>query len=120
MKSLKDKKILIAEDDDFNYIVLSEMLYDTKVNCFRAKDGVEAVEKVENDKYDLVLMDINMPRLDGMSAIKKIRQKNNDIPIIVLTAYAYNEKLRHEKGFNEFLVKPFEFEHVLNLVFKYL
>ena len=119
-KNLKNKNILIAEDDDFNYIVLSEMLYDTKALCYRASDGVEAVNKAINDKYDLILMDINLPKLDGMSAIKKIREKNNEIPIIVLTAYAYNERLRAEKGYNEFLVKPFEFDVVLSLVSKYI
>lgn len=120
MKTLKNKNILIAEDDDFNFVVLSEILFDTKANCIRAIDGIDAIEKFNNQNIDLIFMDINMPRLDGISAIKKIRETNNKVPIIVLTAFAYNEKLQREKGFNEFIIKPFDSELVCNLVFKYL
>ena len=101
------KKILVAEDNDSNYILMSYILkkyyeYD------RAKTGEEAVEKMKNGNFDLILMDIKMPVMDGLTATKEIRKFNPDIPIIALTANAFDSdrQLAIEAGCNDFLSKP--------------
>ncbi len=115
------KKILVAEDNDSNYILMSYILkkyyeYD------RAKNGQEAVEKVESGQFDLVLMDIKMPVMDGLTATKEIRKFNQDIPIIALTANAFDSdrSLADEAGCNDFLAKPVSSESCLKSIKKFL
>lgn len=101
------KKILIAEDNDSNYILMTYIL--KKYYQFeRAKNGQEAVEMVEKNDYDLVLMDIKMPIMDGLEATKAIKEKHPDLPIIALTANAFDSDrtLAMEAGCNDFLSKP--------------
>lgn len=101
------KKILVAEDNDSNYILMSYILkkyyeYD------RAKNGQEAVEKVKGGGFDMVLMDIKMPIMDGLEATKAIREFNKEIPIVALTANAFDSdrSLAEEAGCNNFMSKP--------------
>lgn len=115
------KKILVAEDNDSNYILMSYILkkyyeYD------RAKNGQEAVEKVESGQFDLVLMDIKMPVMDGLTATKEIRKFNQDIPVIALTANAFDSDrlLADEAGCNDFLSKPVSSESCLKAIKKFL
>ena len=101
------KKILIAEDNDSNYILMTYIL--KKYYQFeRAKNGQEAVEMTEKGAYDLVLMDIKMPIMDGLEATKAIRAALPDLPIIALTANAFDSdrQLALEAGCNDFLSKP--------------
>ena len=115
------KKILVAEDNDSNYSLMSYILkkyyeYD------RAKNGQEAVEKVESGQFDLILMDIKMPVMDGLTATKEIRKFNQDIPIIALTANAFDSdrSLADEAGCNDFLSKPVSGDSCLKSIKKYL
>jgi CheY-like chemotaxis protein len=115
------KKILVAEDNDSNYILMSYILkkyyeYD------RAKTGEEAVEKMKNGHYDMILMDIKMPVMDGLTATKEIREFNQDIPIIALTANAFDSDrtLANEAGCNDFLSKPVSSESCLKAIKKFL
>lgn len=101
------KKILVAEDNDSNYILMSYILrkyYEYE----RAKNGQEAVDMVKNGGFDLVLMDIKMPILDGIEATTEIRKFNPDIPIVALTANAFDSdrQTAFEVGCNDFLSKP--------------
>ena len=101
------KKILIAEDNDSNYILMTYIL--KKYYQFeRAKNGQEAVEMAEKGAYDLVLMDIKMPIMDGLEATKAIREKLPNLPIIALTANAFDSdrQLAMDAGCNDFLTKP--------------
>jgi len=101
------KKILVAEDNDSNFILMTYIL--KKYYAYeRAKNGQEAVNMVENGTYDLVLMDIKMPVMDGLEATKAIREKHPDIPIIALTANAFDsdKQLAMVAGCNDFLSKP--------------
>ena len=69
--------ILIAEDDEVNYLLLKELIEHTRANFYRAKNGLEAINIVDRLKsISLILMDINMPEMDGITATKKIREKN--------------------------------------------
>nr|WP_320058402.1 ATP-binding protein [uncultured Bacteroides sp.] len=99
--------ILVAEDTDSNFDLLNAILGKT-YNLLRAKDGVEAVRMYSEAMPDLILMDIKMPNMDGLSATKEIRKSSIDIPIIALSAYAYayDREAANEAGCNEFLTKP--------------
>ena len=101
------KKILIAEDNDSNFILMTYIL--KKYYQFeRAKNGQEAVEMAEKNTYDIVLMDIKMPIMDGLEATKAIKEKFPDLPIIALTANAFDSdrQLAMDAGCNDFLSKP--------------
>ena len=115
------KKILVAEDNDSNFILMSYILkkyyqYD------RAKNGQEAVEMVDKEKYDIVLMDIKMPVMDGLEATKAIKEKQPDLPIVALTANAFDSErqLAFEAGCVDFLSKPVSSDLCLNTIRKIL
>jgi CheY-like chemotaxis protein len=115
------KKILIAEDNDSNYILMTYIL--KKYYQFeRAKNGQEAVEMAEKGEYDIVLMDIKMPVMDGLEATKAIKESLPDLPIIALTANAFDSdrQLAMEAGCNDFLSKPVSSELCLKTIRKFV
>lgn len=106
---LCSKNIIIAEDDENNYILVKEYLEFTKANIIWEKNGQETIDFVETgNKIDLVLMDIRMPVVNGFDALKKIKEIRPDIPVIAITAYG--DRKEREKGlksgFKEYLMKP--------------
>ncbi len=118
MVAFKQLAVLVAEDNPINMLVVCKMLEKWNVVVHRAKDGSEAVELVGKNKFDLVLMDLQMPVMDGLTATKFIREKNNSIPIIALTATT-DESLTqnlHEKGINDIVQKPFVPEDLYNKI----
>ena len=115
------KKILIAEDNDSNFILMTYIL--KKYYQFeRAKNGQEAVEMAEKGGYDIVLMDIKMPIMDGLEATKAIKEKFPNLPIIALTANAFDSdrQLALEAGCNDFLSKPVSSELCLQTIKKFV
>ncbi len=115
------KRILVAEDNDSNYILMNYILK-RHYEYFRARNGQEAVELAESEKPDLILMDIKMPVLDGMEATRQIRAKQPDLPIIALTANAFDSD-RHaafEAGCNDFLSKPVNAEKCIQTIAKFI
>ena len=115
------KKILIAEDNDSNYILMTYIL--KKYYQFeRAKNGQEAVEMAEKGEYDIVLMDIKMPVMDGLEATKAIKESLPDLPIIALTANAFDSdrQLAMDAGCNDFLSKPVSSELCLKTIKKFV
>lgn len=115
------KKILVAEDNDSNFILMTYILkrfYEFE----RAKNGQEAVDLVESGAYDLVLMDIKMPVMDGLEATKTIRGKHPDLPIVALTANAFDSdrQLAMLAGCNDFLSKPVSSDLCIKTIQKYL
>ncbi len=113
-KKLKGKKILLVEDNQMNVMVASKFLNKWEVKIDVASNGQEGVDKVLANNYDLVLMDLQMPVLDGYEATKKIRQQNSRIPIIALTASALLRVRRevHAVGMNDYITKPFNPEEL--------
>ena len=106
-----DKKtILVVEDIESNYLLMTILLGNMGYQFTRAADGVEAVEKVLSEHFDLVLMDIKMPRLGGLEATREIRKTNREVPIIALTAHAFNsdKEAAIAAGCNGFLVQPID------------
>jgi len=103
--------ILVAEDDDMNFLFISEILKSFGINVIRAKNGREAVNIcLNNTKISAVLMDIQMPELDGLEATKEIRKFLPDIPILAQTAYAFSREKQTsiEVGCNDYLSKPID------------
>ncbi len=124
-KTLKDLSVLLVEDNDINRLYASNILkiWDCKIEI--AENGYVAVEKIKNENYDLVLMDIQMPVMDGFEATKSIRAgayPKNQIPIIALTANATRKDIEEclASGMNDCLPKPFTPEDLYNkiLLFK--
>ena len=119
----KEEVILVAEDDNINFLLIENILKSYNFKIIRAKDGVEAVQFCKtNQEIDLVLMDIKMPNLDGYEAFTEIRKINPTIPIIAQTSYSFEEELDKIKklGFNNFISKPIQKQKLLELIKVYL
>ncbi|MBB5049676.1 hypothetical protein HNR60_004458 [Rhodopseudomonas rhenobacensis] len=104
-------RILIAEDDKTNQLVVSKMLQEFAADIRIVPDGADAVQAAAEADYDLVLMDVRMPVMDGLTATRTIRAQGGDaatLPIIALTANAFAEDVEHcrEAGMTDFLAKP--------------
>mgnify|MGYP002623890796 CR=1 FL=1 len=113
--------ILVAEDEDSNF-ELVKIVLQKRYRLMRAKDGIEAVTICEDEKPDLVLMDIRMPDMNGLDATRIIKEVSHDIPVIALSAYAFDENIREAKqaGCDDFMAKPFRVEDLLDIVQHYL
>jgi two-component system CheB/CheR fusion protein len=121
----KDLNILIAEDNKINQMVVSTILKKRGINVTSVENGIQVIEKLKRKNYDLVLMDIKMPKMDGLITTRYIRNKlkhNNDLPIIGLSAYiSESDKEKSIKvGMDSYLTKPFrpskllsEIQHLL-------
>ncbi|MBN1950695.1 MAG: tetratricopeptide repeat protein [Bacteroidales bacterium] len=114
------KTILIAEDEDLNYRVLDSCLSKTHARILRAEDGESAVRICSQEKVDLVLMDIQMPQMDGFEATQKIKSININLPVIAQTSFAMaNEKERCiDVGCDEYITKPLDLEKLLAIIQK--
>lgn len=113
-------RILMAEDNDLNAEILTYMLEEQKCVVTRAENGAVAVELAEKEQYDLILMDINMPVMDGLEATRLIRQ-HSQVPIVAVSANAYDsdrEKAANV-GVSEYLAKPVNKEQLLNVLAHY-
>lgn len=103
-------KVLVAEDNKINQIVTRNLLEAENFECHVVNDGAEALAEFKNHKFDLILMDINMPVMGGNEATKKIREINPNIPIIALTAADIEEVENDYKsiGYSDVITKPFD------------
>lgn len=113
--------VLIVDDIAFNTMVAEQMLANANATSDSAINGAEAIEKIKQEQYDLVLMDIQMPIMDGLEATQQIRQFNQTIPIIALTASSEPEVVTETKdsGMNDFLMKPFNPNDFYALIYEY-
>ena len=122
---LRGKRILMAEDNDLNAEIATTMLENAGLNVERVEDGIQCVNKIEQmpaDSYDLVLMDIQMPNMDGYKAteiIRKLPDKNKaTIPIVAMTANAFEEdrRMAFSKGMNAHIAKPIDMEKMEEII----
>ncbi|MCD6260033.1 MAG: response regulator [Helicobacteraceae bacterium] len=122
--SFEGKSILLVEDNKINQEIIIGLLEETNINVDIASNGQEAVELFEHnrDKYHLILMDLQMPIMDGYEATKIIREENKEIPIVALTANAMQGDMEKTKavGMQEHLNKPIEVEKLYDTLLKYL
>ena len=118
---MNQKTILVAEDEDSNY-ELVKIVLQKRFRLLRAHNGIEAVNLNEDERPDLILMDIRMPEMNGLDATRIIKEVNHDTPVIALSAYAFEENIREAKlaGCDEFMAKPFRVENLIEVVKKYL
>ena len=119
--AMNQKTILVAEDEDSNY-ELVKIVLQKRFRLLRARNGIEAVNLNEDERPDLILMDIRMPEMNGLDATRIIKEINHNTPIIALSAYAFEENIREAKmaGCDEFMAKPFRVENLIEVVKKYL
>lgn len=117
----KEYHIIIAEDNDYNYWVSEESIhkYYPGARLYRALNGKEVLDLVEEDDYDVILMDVQMPILDGLTATRMLRDKGETIPVVGFTASVVQSDLQRcfEAGMNAYIPKPFsehQFLSVLN------
>ncbi len=122
IRTLKGSSILLVEDNEINQEIILDLLENSGINIDTANDGFEAVKKFEKSSYELILMDIQMPVLDGYEATKEIRKTDKQIPIIALTANAMKEdsEKTREAGMNRHLNKPIEVEQLFLTLLEFI
>ena len=120
------KKILIAEDSSVIQNLTRKILSLQNYDIHSVKNGKEVLTAMENDNFDLILMDIAMPKMDGIECTRQIRamedQSKANIPIIAITGNARNftpEEFQ-KVGINEYVPKPIDFDHLVGMVNNYL
>ncbi len=114
--------LLIAEDEEYNYLFISEILSEYNVNIIRAHHGKMAVDLcASNEKIHLVLMDVRMPVMDGYEAAKTIKKIRPDLPIVAQTAFALesDRKQAISEGFDDYIAKPVRTDLLIDLIVKY-
>jgi CheY-like chemotaxis protein len=122
MQSYQSKKILVVEDDDMNFIYIRQLFKILEISFERVKNGNSAIENCQKTQYDAIMMDIQLPGINGYDTTRKIREFNSTIPIIAQTASVnpYESDLAFQAGCNDILVKPFKIDdlrRVLNKIF---
>ena len=126
--SIEGMKILLVEDNDLNLEVAQYILEDAGAEIIVARNGLESVElfeQSESDSFDVILMDVMMPVMDGLTATKRIRKlKRKDartVPVIAMTANVFNEDIiaAKEAGMNEHIAKPLDFDKLIHTLAKY-
>ena len=125
-EKLEGKRILLAEDNDLNAEIAETVLVEAGIEVKRVEDGLQCIEelkKMPEKYYDVILMDVQMPNMDGYTATEKIRHLDDsraEIPIIAMTANAYDEDRRkaQEAGMDGFLAKPLDVDEMMRLLGK--
>ena len=115
------KRILVAEDNDSNYLLMTFILKG-HYEYFRAINGQEAVDKATTEHPDLILMDLKMPKMDGLAATKQIKSMLPHMPIVALTANAFDSDRQQaiDAGCDAFLSKPVSSMDCLKTIEKFL
>ncbi|WP_229680920.1 hybrid sensor histidine kinase/response regulator [Alteromonas lipolytica] len=120
LNALPKARILAVDDMDMNLKLLDTWLADSPVQLTLCSGGQEAVNRCKNNEYDLILMDVQMPGMDGLQATRHIRKTtlNGGTPIIAVTAHAFKEEQERllSSGMDDYLPKPIEFSTLLNLI----
>ncbi len=123
MKNWEGKTILIADDDRNNFLLMNYIVSNAGANVLKAKNGKEAVDLFNSGvKVDAILMDYQMPVLDGPKAISHIRQVDEEVPIIVISGYSADDfnRMPDFGGYNEAITKPIQVSHLVETLDKYI
>lgn len=121
-KSFEGKIILVVEDNKINQMITKKMLENKGILCEIIDNGEESIEKCRDKKFDLILMDVHLPGINGTIAAQQIRKFDSTTPIIALTAISLNENRETllSYGMNEVITKPFNPEDLYNIINKYV
>jgi CheY-like chemotaxis protein len=114
-----DKVVLVVEDNQISYKLIHAVLSQVKTNIVRASNGKEAIEECTSGRhFDLVLMDLQMPEVDGLEATRRIKKIRPELPIVATTANTYDENYISckEAGCDGFLTKPLQFRKMFELM----
>lgn len=108
-------QILLAEDDLDLADTIIQFMEISDINCDHADNGVSAVNLTETNNYDVIILDVRMPRMNGFTACEKIRESGSDVPILMLTARdtLEDKDLGFHSGADDYLVKPFELKELV-------
>ena len=121
--NFKDKKILVVDDNKMNLKVATKLLEKYQITIETCQSGLEAIEILKDNNYNLILLDDMMPKMNGKETLKELK-KNKDfkIPIVVLTANAISgmKEKYLELGFDDYLAKPIETEELIRILNKFL
>lgn len=120
--SIEGTKILLVEDNELNQLVAENSLNHFKCKVTIADNGKKALDILKKEEFDIILMDIQMPEMDGIEATKIFRKEyGNKTPIIALTANAFKTEIENclKSGMNDYVTKPFMEENLLNIIYKY-
>jgi CheY-like chemotaxis protein len=119
---LTDKKILVVEDDDMNFIYLAQIFKLTKGTVTRAKNGSSALQIAQNENFDIILMDLKLPDINGTEVTRKIRLFNTYTPIIAQTASRTPDETDEalEAGCSAVLIKPYTIEDFSQILIKFI
>lgn len=122
IKYFNQKNVLLVEDNKINQMVTQKMLEKKGISSVIVDSGEEAIEQAKSNKYDLILMDVHLPGINGTEATTAIRKFDTKTPIIALTAISLNEnrEMLLSFGMNEVITKPFEPEHFYTIVTSFL
>jgi DNA-binding NtrC family response regulator len=115
-------KILIVDDEPSNRNILSQELTREGYSVVAASDGREGLRKIESSRPDLIILDYMMPDLSGLDVLKELRKRENDIPVVMITAYGTMERAVEamKEGAYDFITRPFEPDHIALVVRKAL
>jgi len=114
------KVILVAEDEEINYLFLEEVLSRTGAKVIWAKNGFEAIQMYQQNEVDLILMDLKMPEMNGYESMQQIKDKKGKTKIIAQTAFAMSGEREEilEAGFDGYISKPIKISELLKLLEK--
>jgi signal transduction histidine kinase len=120
--TLYNCKILVAEDNPVNMMLIDSFLKRWKATAVKVTNGEDALSKHRQEDFDLILMDLEMPVMDGFEAIAEIRRTDKNIPVLAFTATLYDKMPEDlvQKGFNDFINKPFKPEEVRKKIEQYI
>lgn len=118
MSLSQEFKVLVVEDNAINQLITKKIIEKKKHYCAVVDDGFKALEILENDEFDIILMDINMPLMNGFETSRRIRQNGIETPIIALTAFDKNEITDEAimAGINDIIVKPFDASQLFKII----
>lgn len=113
-----ENKILVVDDEIKMLTTVREILENEKYSVDEATDGIIALEKIKSNHYDAVILDINLPYKDGLEVLQEIKNIDNDLPVIMFTAFGSNERIikAMKIGAFDYIDKPFELDDFLFII----
>lgn len=115
---MKRKRILVIDDERSIRFLLREVLEDEGYHCLEAESAIKGMEMLDEENPDLIILDIQMPQMNGLEAVKKIRKINGDVPVLMLSAFSHMENVIENMGVNVqgFIPKPFDIDLLISRI----